>query len=708
MRKRFGIVALLVFTLCACTESGFAPPAIIIERDPLSIRVRSGDLTASVRREPYRLEIRSGNDLRTAEVNRGGPFYERAGAVHTITSVVSDRDLPNGVELTVATTEGITGTVTLRFLAAKTIEITIDPPDPAGVTALGDRFDSPADERIYGLTERLRDSPPVSPPTIEIPLEDLRPVEVGSLDRRGEMIDMLVRPTIALYAPFFHSSRGYGLSVDGTAIGVFDIAASHPEVVRFRFETGNAPESRRLRFYIFDGPEHGTILDEYTRLVGRPFVPPDWAFLHWRWRGELPRDATAELDGTTLNADVVEDVQMYEALGIPPGVYLLDRPVLEGEFGFARFTWDQQRVPNPDAMLSALRQRGYRIVMWSSLWACGSTSADNGSEALALGFLAPFANPEQPPMCGDARASNFILDPTNPAMRTWWVDKLANFAARYELDGIKLDRGEEHIPTEASDVWFDGRNGREVRNDYPTLQAQIHHDAMQHARASDDFLVITRSGYTGTTQWAITWGGDIAGSETAGLGPSTDLGLRSAIIAQLRAAFMGYPIWGSDTGGYYQFKDRDVFARWLEFSAFSGIMEIGGTNGPHAPWDMPTEPSYDQELIDIYRRYTTLREELQPYLVDAAAEAGRSGMPIVRPLVFAFRDDPAVHDMWDQYMFGPDLMVAPVWKAGARARAVYFPAGRWQSFWDESQTYAGPATVTVDVPLDTIPVYRRQ
>jgi alpha-glucosidase (family GH31 glycosyl hydrolase) len=359
-------------------------------------------------------------------------------------------------------------------------------------------------------------------------------------------------------------------------------------------------------------------------------------------------------------------------------------------------------------MLDSLRQRGFRIVMWSSLWACGAGSTDHGTEALALGLLAPFPDPAQVPMCNDVRASNFILDPTNPAMRTWWEDKLAAFASRYDLDGIKLDRGEEHIPTAATDVWADGRTGREVRNDYPTLQARIHHDAMQQAQPDNDFLVITRSGYTGTPRWAIAWGGDTAGSESFGLGPSTDLGLRSAIISQLRAAFMGYPVWGSDTGGYYQFKDREVFARWIEFSAFSGIMEIGGTGGPHAPWDMPAEPRYDTELIDIYRRYTALRIELQPYLVAAAEEAGRSGLPIVRPLVFAYRDDPAVGDRWDQYLFGPDLMVAPVWQSGMRSREVYFPAGRWESFWDATEVHTGPATVVVPVPLEAIPVYRRR
>ena len=192
-------------------------------------------------------------------------------------------------------------------------------------------------------------------------------------------------------------------------------------------------------------------------------------------------------------------------------------------------------------------------------------------------------------------------------------------------------------------------------------------------------------------------------AETAG--PGTDLGLRSAIISQQRAAFMGYPIWGSDTGGYYQFKHREVFARWIEFSAFSGFMEIGGT-GTHAPWDMPTEPAYDEEMIEIYRRYTKLRVTLQRYIVAAAAQAA-SGVPIVRPMPFLDRRDRRLADRWDQYMFGPDLLVAPVWRTGERSRAVYFPKGVWRSYWEPAQVFRGGRSATLPVPLDTILVFVR-
>ncbi len=701
-------IGAILVTLTACGgEVPVNAPArgqVTVQHFGDRIRLQSDAATTEIRLAPYRLLFEaSEGGLVASESDQGGVSYERSNVRHQLTQVRADRTLADGVALTVDTTEGEPATVTIRFLTTRTLEVIIDPPAPETVTALGDEWNSPDDELIYGLTGRLRDSRPIAPGRIDIPVEDVQPLEVGSLNRRGETVEMYVRPTLAVYAPFYQSSRGYGLAVAGTAVGLFDIAKTNPHILSFRFETGNAPESRRLRFHLFYGPEHATIVDEYTALTGRPFVPPEWAFLNWRWRDELPVGTPAPLDGTPMNAQFVDDLAMFEALGIPPGVYLFDRPVLQGEFGFARFAWDEERLPNAQVMLQALRRRGYRILTWSSMWACGSGPQDNGTEAQRQGFLAPGSIGT--PKCADSGGGSFILDVTNPGLRQWWQEQLHDFIAANGIDGIKLDRGEEFIPSAATDIWNDGRTGREVRNDYPTLQAQIHHAALRSARA-DDFLLITRSAYTGTQRYAIVWGGDIGGSTNFGVGAGTDLGLRSAIISQQRAAFMGFPIWGSDTGGYYEFKDREVFARWIEFSAFSGIMEIGG-KGRRAPWDMPTVPHFDEEMIDIYRRYTQLRARLHGYIAAAAQQAGATGLPIARPLVFAYPDDPQVRDLWDQYLFGPDLLVAPVWRVGQRARDVYFPRGAWRSYWNEAERYAGPATVTVDAPLDVIPVFVR-
>ena len=628
--------ALLAGALAACGGTvPVAAPNITTERFPDRIRIHSPAATAEVRLEPYRLLVlpRGGTTPYTAEREPGGLFYERGGTTQQLGQVLADTSVDGGVQLSVATTEGAAARVTVRFLTPRTLEVSVEPPAPAGLTAVGDAFETPDDELIYGLTERLRDSQPL-PPT-GLPTEEVRPVEAGTLNRRGETVEMYVRPTFSLYAPFYHSSRGYGLAVAGTTAGAFDVAKTDAHVLGFRFETATSEESRRLRFHVFVGPAHATILDEYTALTGRPLVPPAWAFLHWRWRDELAL-GTAPLDGTAVNAQVAEDVTMYEQLGIPAGVYIFDRPWQPGEFGFSRFAWDDERLPNATSMLAAMRRRGYKLIVWSATWTCGSGAGDNGAEAFRLGFLAPGAS--APPHCANTGGSDFILDATNPAARDWWRDMIAAFVKAYDIDGLRLDRGEEFLPSAPTDIWADGRNGREVHNDYPNLQAAIHYNALTAARGSD-FVLWSRPGYTGTQRFAVFGGGDYPGSTLFGGGPGTDLGLRAAIIAQQRVAFMGFPIWGSDGGGNYEFKQRDVFARWIEFNTFSGLMVIGGT-GNHAPWNMPTQPAYDPEMINIYRRYTQLRAALQGYITRAAAEAGTSGLPLARPLVFDYPDDP--------------------------------------------------------------------
>jgi alpha-glucosidase (family GH31 glycosyl hydrolase) len=290
-----------------------------------------------------------------------------------------------------------------------------------------------------------------------------------------------------------------------------------------------------------------------------------------------------------------------------------------------------------------------------------------------------------------------MVDLSNPAAKAYWqtgIEKLL----RLGVSGFKLDRGEEQIPDDGPFKRFDGMSIRENRNSYVALYARSVADVARKFRG-EDFVAMPRGAYTGSSPYAVFWGGDIGG---------TQWGLRASIIAVQRAAVMGYPNWGSDTCGYNeQTLDQDMCARWLAFSCFTPIMEVGPTRNV-AFWNLPREPDYDATLIAVWRLYARLHNRLAGYSYAAAKEARRSGLPIVRPL---FMDDPkapAAWTNWWTYLYGPDILVSPVWKKGQRTQEVYLPSGaKWRDAWNPEKAHNGGQTVQVKAESHEMPIFVR-
>ncbi len=621
-----------------------------------------------------------------ARLSPGGlGWSDASGARHEVGALLRAEPRGDALALALATASG-EALLLARWRGERTLELTFTPPPGANVATFEARLALAPEEAIWGLTERIHDGwrLPVGPEAAPI---DLVPREFGGLDRRGETVAMWVRPTVAAYAPFFTSSSGYGLLVDGTWPGQFDLGATASDVLALRFESGQPPV---LRLFLFlGGPRE--VVDAYTALTGRPRRPPDWALGHWIWHDEHSVAAPSEAHGVAMNAEVAEDLRWHETLGLPAGVYLFDRPWEPGKFGFGALPlrFDPERFPNARAMLAALAGLGWQTMVWSAAFAVDGT--DLGSKAREHGLLAP--------------GSDKIVDLTNPEARALWTEAHVAFLREHGVRGIKLDRGEEDIPSRAEDRWADGRSGREVRNAYPLLQLGLYEEILRKAWG-DDFVLVARATYTGAQRHGQVWAGDLPGSHLGGRGPGTDLGLRAALIGMLRCGFLGLPFWGSDVGGYYAFTDREVFARWLELGAFSPLFEIGGV-GSRWPWAMPGEPHRDEELIAIYRDTIRLRQVLLPYLAQQADRAARSGLPIARAVVFDQPDDPRWWNVWDEYLLGDALLVAPVWRTGERAREVLLPPGAWEDYWDRTQRHTGPATLHVAAPLGRIPVFVR-
>jgi alpha-D-xyloside xylohydrolase len=663
------------------------------------VRLVTPELTVHVTKSPFSIttERLGGTTLASAP---GSLVYLRGTSTFSVDSVTSFVAGGNGATFTCATSEGPSAFVTVAFLDDGILLVELAPPSPGTVTTVGESFVAPPGERYYGLTERIVGSEGLLGSTSEV-----APKEVGSLDRRGELVRMSVAGTRSIYTPFYHASSGFGVFVDGLMQGTFDLAKTDPGRVVLRFDQD--PATGVFRYCVILGPGYAKIVERYTSLTGRPWLPPRWVYTHMRWRDEHEAGKTATLDGVAMNADLVEDVTMYEKLGFPaPGWYNFDRPFSSGAQGgcsspgFARFDFDPDRFPNAHEMIAALARRGTRSIVFNAPWLCGDPNdpADNAYDATRLGYYAPHS-PDH-------------IDFTLPAATAWWQDRFGAFLTAYGLSGFKLDRGDETVPSAATDVYADGRNGLQLHNDYPRLYVKAYAERLQALRPND-WVTMTRPGYAGSQSYGLYWAGDVTGADGFGVGPGTDKGLRSSFISLLHLAFMAFPNWGTDIGGYYQFKQRDVFARWLEFGAFNPLMEIGGgkqigqkLGGEHAPWAMPTTPKVDFEMIGIYRYYTWLHHELVPYSYSEGVRASTDGHPIATPLVFDHPDDPNVADMWDEFFYGPWLLAAPLWRDGDRSRSVYLPAGDWTDYWNEGTTFTGPTTLpAVAAPLARAPLY---
>jgi alpha-glucosidase (family GH31 glycosyl hydrolase) len=320
--------------------------------------------------------------------------------------------------------------------------------------------------------------------------------------------------------------------------------------------------------------------------------------------------------------------------------------------------------------------------VWSAALATGTAPGTNGAEARANGYLAPGLAPW--PDTPDAQ----VLDLTDPAVRAWWTAKHVDFIRRWDISAIKLDRGEEYVtrsrptssPTAAA-AWRCATTSL-----CSTWSSSTTRSKPRAAPATSSSW--RASAYGGAQQCGIVWGGDSPGSTAFGAGPGTDLGCAPRSSSQQRAAFLGFPFWGSDTGGYYEFKQRDVFARWLRVQR---LLRADGDRRPRQPRAVGHAHRADLRRRNDrdLPRYVRLHHDLIPYTMRQRRGGCASGLPIARPLVFAYPDDPAVRDRWDEYLFGATCSSRPCGRTAPRSRDVYLPLAGGRT----SGTARGPSMV---------------
>ncbi|MDH7599188.1 MAG: glycoside hydrolase family 31 protein [Sedimentisphaerales bacterium] len=588
--------------------------------------------------------------------------------------------LPSGLQ--VRTGDTLHATLTLD--GGRTVNISIEPQDQDYLIRLtvdpnrdiigwGLAIEAADGEYFTGLMERVVDGPQQA---------SWAPGIKQAMDLRGQRVEMILKPTTSVYAPFYLSSAGYATFVKGTWPGLYDFCVTDPNRVKIEFEG----PTFEMKVYVDKDP--ADLVCRHGMDAGPPVMPPRWMFTPWRWRDEH-RHRTAYYDGTPVkgpfNSEVMEDILMMTAFGIPCGVYWVDRPYGPGRLGYDDFEIDPNRLPHFPEMVKWLNSLGTQMVLWIGPFFQGQME----KEALAKGYNLPGQRPmpNNYPLC----------DFTNPQARAYWQQGLSKLV-RLGVAGFKLDRAEEDIPDGGPFNVFDGRSLREQRNDYPVMYLRAAYELVRQFRG-DDFVLMPRAAYTGSSRYGVFWGGDIGGTQE---------GLRASIIAVQRSALMGYPFWGSDTCGYnQQLLEQEVCARWLGFSCFCPIMEVGPTRNVGF-WNLPRQPSYDEELIAIWRLYARLHQRLIDYGYEQAKIAHKTGMPIVRPLFLVDPNAPEAWSNWWTYLYGPDIVVSPIWEKGKRTCQVYLPSGsKWRYAWQPDTVYQGGQTVTVQAELYQTPFFVR-
>lgn len=530
------------------------------------------------------------------------------------------------------------------------------------------RFKAYKDEKIYGLGQHQH----------------------GLLDQKGSVIDLFQINT-EVCIPFMLSNRGYGFLWHNPAVGRVELGTTQTRWV--------ADSSQQIDYWITLGDTPAEILSNYADATGHAPLLPEWAAGFWQCK---LRYRTQE--------ELLEVAREYKQRGLPLDVIVVDyfHWSTQGDWQFDPDCW-----PDPPAMMRELQEMGVKVMV--SIWPTVNPISKNYTEMRQQGLLVRSESgiPAQMDFVDVGQEGPTYVayyDPTNPAARQFIWEQVRK---GYYQHGVKvwwLDACEPEIfPRHPENLRYHLGNGLAVTNIYPLLHARAFYEGMQ-AEGESEIISLCRSAWAGSQRYgAALWSGDVQSSFEE---------FRAQIPAGLNAALSGIPWWTTDIGGFFNgdIHDpifRELVVRWFQYGLFCPLFRLHGNrlpgNGSGASWSGgPNEVwSFGEEAYDIIKALLFLRERLKPYIMEQMKSAHETGAPPMRPLFFDFPEDLHTWDIDDQFMFGPDYLVAPVLEYGARARKVYLPAGStWRDAWSGA-VHKGGQWLEVAAPLEQIPVFLR-
>jgi alpha-D-xyloside xylohydrolase len=502
------------------------------------------------------------------------------------------------------------------------------------------------------------------------------------LDLKGCTVELAQKNT-QCSIPFLLSTKGYGFLWNNPAVGKAELVKNHT--------MWHAEATRLIDYLIFAGDSPDEIVRKYTDLSGKSPMLPEFAAGFWQsklryWNQE----------------QLLSIAREYKRRGLPLSVIVLDffHWTQQGEWKFDKKYW-----PDPKAMVDELNAMGIKLMV--SVWPTVDPQSENYEEMRRKSFLLRSEQGVQALFL--YLGPEIFFDATHPGAQKYLWDKIKQNYYDYGIKTFWLDEAEPELrPYDYKNVRYHLGNGLEVSNIYPYMFAKTFYEGLKE-NGETEIANLVRCAWIGSQRYGVVlWSGDVGSNfET----------LRQQVKAGLNVSLCGIPWWTTDIGGFFDgYPDspyfRELIVRWFQFGVFCPVFRLHGyrlpddktegtykSGGPNEVW------SFGEEAYEIITKLMFLRERIKPYIMEQMKKAHEDGTPVMRPIFYDFPEDKTAYTIEDEYMFGPDLLIAPVLQEGARSRKVYLPEGAKWTDANSGKIFTGGQHIDYEAPLSVVPIF---